>query len=196
MHRFFVSIFSLFLTPHGVLVLSALDSTMLFFMPAAIDTAVVVMSVRDRDFFWLYPVLAASGSVAGAALTFALGHKVGEPGLKRWISEPRLKQVRHKIDHHGVVAMGMTAVLPPPFPLTPFVLASGAFGLNKRKFFLTLAASRLLRFGTESLLALAYGRRILAWLKSDISDYALSGLVVLALVGTTITLVQVVRKAK
>src|SRR5207247_11253396 len=76
MHRFFVSIFSLFLTPHGVLVLSALDSTMLFFMPAAIDTAVVVMSVRDRDFFWLYPVLAASGSVAGAALTFALGHKV------------------------------------------------------------------------------------------------------------------------
>jgi len=196
MHRLFVSIFGLFLSPLGLLVLAALDSTVLFFMPAAVDTAVVVMSARYRNWFWLYPILAMSGSLAGAAFTFALGRKVGEPGLKRWISERRLKKIRTKIETRGVVAMGMAAVLPPPFPLTPFVLASGALGLNRRKFFLTLAAMRLVRFGTESLLALAYGRRILTWLNSDSFQYALAGLIVLALVGSTVTLFEVVRNVK
>jgi membrane protein YqaA with SNARE-associated domain len=195
-HRFFSSIFGLFLSPVGVLVLALLDSTMLFFLPAAIDTAVIVMSARHSDWFWVYPILATCGSLAGAALTFAFGHKIGEAGLKKWIPERKLKTVRQKIDHGGVVAMGMTAVLPPPFPLTPFVLTSGAFDLDRRKFFLTVGAMRLLRFGTESILALVYGRRILRWLDSDIFEYVISGLMVLALAGTAVTIIRSVRKAK
>ena len=193
MHRFFVPIFGLFLSPLGLLVLALLDSTMIFFLPAAIDTAVIVMSARNPELFWLYPILAMTGSVAGAMLTFELGHKLGETGLKRWISERKLKNVRSRIDHHGVVALGMTAVLPPPFPLTPFVLTSGALGLDKRKFFLTLASMRLLRFGTESLLAVTYGRRILLWMKSDIFEYIISGLVVLALAGSAVSIVKLSR---
>jgi len=196
MHRFFVSIFGLFLNPVGLLVLSLLDSTMLFFLPAAIDTAVVVLSARHRDWFWIYPIIAMAGSVAGAGLTFAFGHKIGEAGLKKWIPERKIKTVRRKIDHGAVVAMGMTAVLPPPFPLTPFVLTSGAFDLDRRKFFLTLAAMRLLRFGTESLLAITYGRRILTWLESDIFEYVIASLMILALAGTAATIVHIIRKVR
>ena len=36
----------------------------------------------------------------------------------------------------------------------------------------------------------------MVWLKSDRFEYALAGLVVLALAGTTMTLVQVVRKVR
>jgi len=196
-HQFFASIFGLFLSPLGVLILSLLDSTMVFFLPAAIDTAVIVMSARNPELFWLYPILAMTGSVAGSMLTFELGHKLGEAGLKRFIPERKLKRVKHKIDHRGVVVMGMTAVLPPPFPLTPFVLTSGALGLDKKKFFLTLASMRLLRFGTESLLALTFGRRILLrWIRSDSFEYMMSAIVVMALVGTVITVVQLARKAR
>jgi len=190
MHGFFRSIFGLFLSPLGVLVLAILDSTMVFFLPGAVDTAVIVMSARDPDLFWAYPILAMTGSVAGAMITFELGQKIGEAGLKRWIPERKLKSVRNKIDHHGVIALGMTAVLPPPFPLTPFVLTSGALGLDKKKFFLTLASMRFLRFATESLLALMYGRRILVWMRSDLFEYIISGLVVLALAGSAITIVK------
>lgn len=179
-----------------MLVLAALDSTILFFLPAAIDTAVIVMSVRHPDWFWFYPILAVAGSVAGAAVTFQMGHKIGEAGLAHWISAGRMKQVRKKIDAHGVVVMGMTAALPPPFPLTPFVLTSGALGLDKRKFFLSLAGSRFVRFGAESLLAITYGRRILTWLRADIVEYAISVLMVIALVGTAISVGQVIRKAR
>ena len=196
MHHFFTSVFSLFLNPLGLLMLGILDSSMLFFMPAAIDTAVVIMSARHPEWFWLYPVLATFGSVIGAAVTFACGHKIGEAGLKRWIPERKLKTARQRIDRGGVVAMGMTAVLPPPFPLTPFVLTSGAFDLDRKKFFLTLAAMRLLRFGTESVLALTYGRGILRWLESDIFEYVISGLMVLAFAGTAIAIIQTLRKAR
>ena len=62
MHHFFSSLFSLFLSPWGALILSALDSTVLFFLAAAIDTAVVVMSARDPDMFWIYMILAFAGT--------------------------------------------------------------------------------------------------------------------------------------
>jgi len=196
MHRFFVSIFGLFLSPLGVLVLAALDSTMIFFLPAALDTAVIVMSARDKDMFWIYPLMAVIGSVIGSATTFAFGEKLGEPGLMRFIPERKLRKVRQKIDDKGVVAMGATAVLPPPFPLTPFVLTSGALGLDRRKFFLTFGAMRFLRFFAESMLAVIYGRRILTWLQSDIFEYVIVSLMILALAGTAITIVQMIRKTR
>jgi membrane protein YqaA with SNARE-associated domain len=196
MHHFFTSIFNLFLSPPGVLVLAALDSTMIFFLPAAVDTAVIVMSAQDKDVFWLYPLMAVIGSLIGCAVTFVFGHKLGEAGLKRFIPERKLQKVRRKIDDKGVVAMGATAVLPPPFPLTPFVLTSGALGLDKRKFFLTLGVMRFLRFFTESLLAAIYGRRILSWLRSDIFEYVIGSMMILALAGTAITIIQMIRKTR
>src|SRR5262245_59363919 len=196
MRNFFISIFGLFLSPLGVLVLAILDSTMIFFLPAALDTAVVVMSAADKEMFWIYPIMAVIGSVIGSATTFAFGHKLGEAGLKRFIPERKLRSVRRKIDDKGVVAMGATAVLPPPFPLTPFVLTSGALGLDRRKFFLTLGAMRFLRFFAESLLAVIYGRRILVWLESDIFEYVIISLMILALAGTAITIIQMLRKAR
>jgi membrane protein YqaA with SNARE-associated domain len=196
MRDFFISIFGLFLSPVGVLVLALLDSTMIFFLPAALDTAVIVMSAADKEMFWMYPLMAVIGSVAGSATTFAFGHKLGEPGLKRFIPERKLRSVRRRIDDKGVVAMGATAVLPPPFPLTPFVLTSGALGLDRRKFFLALGAMRFLRFFAESLLAVIYGKRILGWLESDIFAYVIFSLMILALAGTAITIIQMIRKTR
>src|SRR5262245_11528896 len=196
MHHFFVSIFGLFLSPLGVLVLAVFDSTMIFFLPAALDTAVIVMSARDKDMFWVYPLMAVIGSVIGSAATFAFGQKLGEPGLKRFIPERKLKKVRRRIDDKGVVAMGATAVLPPPFPLTPFVLTSGALGLDRRKFFLTLGTMRFLRFFVESMLAVIYGKRILTWLESDIFEYVIVSMMILALAGTAITIIQMIRKTR
>src|SRR5262245_11883326 len=124
MHHFFSSIFGWFLSPFGVLLLAILDSTMVFFLPAAIDTAVVVMAARRGQLFWFYPIMAVVGSLIGVALTFTFGKKIGEPGLEHFISKKKLNNVRRKIDKKGVVAIGMTAAIPPPFPFTAFVLTS------------------------------------------------------------------------
>jgi membrane protein YqaA with SNARE-associated domain len=195
-HRFFVSIFRLFLSPGGILILGALDSTLIFFLPAAIDTAVIVMAARQPDWFWAFPLLASAGSIVGIAITFAMGSKIGEAGLQYWAPKSRIQQFLAKIGTSGVMAMGATALLPPPFPLTPFVLTGGALGVDKRKFFTTVAAMRILRFGIEGTLAFFYGRHIVRWLRSDVFEYAVSGLMILALTGTAVSIVYAARRRK
>jgi membrane protein YqaA with SNARE-associated domain len=146
-------------SPAGVIVLAALDSTLFFSLPFGIDAAVILLSARLRGTWWIVPLIATAGSVAGAALTFWMGVKIGEQGLERWISQKRLNRIRARVRDRGSVALAVLDLIPPPFPFTPFVLAAGALDVKGRTFFVTLAVCRILRFGLEAALALAYGRR-------------------------------------
>jgi hypothetical protein len=58
-------------------------------------------------------------------------------------------------------------VLPPPFPLTPFVLTCGALGFDRWRFFLVFGVMRLIRFGAVALLARHYGEGVLTFLQSE-----------------------------
>jgi membrane protein YqaA with SNARE-associated domain len=195
MHGIFSSVFRLFLSGPGLFVLAALDSTVIFFLPVAIDTAVVIMSARRHN-WWLFPLLAAAGSTVGLMITFLLGSKLGEAGLGRFVGKRRLDKVRSKIGESGAFALGMAALLPPPFPLSPVVLTGGALGIDKKRFLSSLAVMRVLRFTAEGILAFVYGRRILVWIESVVFEYAISILMLLALVGTAISAVRVLRRRR
>jgi membrane protein YqaA with SNARE-associated domain len=184
---------ALFASPIGVVVLAALDSTIFFSLPLGIDTAVMILAARLRDFWWTVPLLATFGSVVGAALTFWMGVKIGETGLDRWLPRTRLRRIRERINENGAVALALLDLIPPPFPFTPFVLAAGALEVDTRMFFVTLAACRLLRFGLEAALAIVYGRSILRWLDSDLFHDLVSLFIVVAVVGTTLSMVKLVR---
>ena len=77
----FHAAFGFFLTWWGAYLLAALDSTVVFFLPFGVDALVIYLSARSGMFFWIYPLLAAAGSVTGAAVTYWVGRKVGEMGL-------------------------------------------------------------------------------------------------------------------
>jgi membrane protein YqaA with SNARE-associated domain len=96
-----------FLTWWGAALLAALDSSMLFFLPFGIDTVVIYLAARDETLFWVYPVLAAFGSVMGAAITYWIGHKAGEVGLERLVPAPRLQRIRDRVRARGAVAMAV-----------------------------------------------------------------------------------------
>jgi membrane protein YqaA with SNARE-associated domain len=195
MHRFFLSIFRLFLSPGGIMLLGALDSTMGFFLPVAIDAGVIIMSARWRN-WWLFALLAAAGSIAGLTVTFLMGSRIGEAGLKRWIAPGKLLKLRSRMGDSGVLALSAAAVMPPPFPLSPIVLAGGAVGVDRRKFLSSLAVMRLVRFSAEGILAVIYGRHILRWIESVVFEYAISALMILAFIGTGITVVKGVRSRR
>jgi len=80
-------------------------------------------------------------------------------------------------------------LLPPPFPLTPFILTCGALAVDRTRFFLTFGAVRILRFGAEAALARIYGRRILRVLQSGPFQMVVAGFIVLALAGTVVSAV-------
>jgi membrane protein YqaA with SNARE-associated domain len=189
-------IIALFVSPLGVVVLAALDSTIFLSLPFGIDAAVILLSAQMGDLFWLVPLLAAGGSLAGAALTFWMGVKIGEKGLDRWVPERRLDRIRSRIREKGAVALAVLDLIPPPFPFTLFVLAAGALEVDAQTFFLTLAACRIFRFGLESVLAIVYGRSILAWLDSDLFHDIVTFFIVLAAVLTTMSIVRIVRSTR
>jgi membrane protein YqaA with SNARE-associated domain len=186
-------IIALFASPVGVVILGALDSTVFFSLPLGIDTAVVILAARMRDVWWIVPLLATAGSVAGAAISFWMGVVIGEKGLDRYVPPKRLKKVRAKIKDSGAIALAVLDLIPPPFPFTPFVLAAGALEVSAWLFFVTLAACRLLRFGVEAALARTYGRRIIAMLDSDLFHDIVFFFMVLALVLTVLSLVRLAR---
>jgi len=167
---------------------------MLFFLPVAVDAALIIMVARYHDWFWAFPLLATAGSLIGATATYMIGRKIGEKGLERWISKQRLARVRKKLQEREIFAIALAAVLPPPFPLTPFVLTSGALGMEKRKFYVSLGTMRFVRFGTEAVLALVYGRRILGWMRSDVFEYFVAGIGVLAITGTVWSIYHAFRR--
>lgn len=193
MTDFFRSIFGFFLTWWGPFVMAALDTSMLFFLPFGIDALVIFMAARNPDLFWLYPLMATAGSLVGASITFWIGRKAGAAGVERLVPRKRYERLKCRVSESGAIAMALPALLPPPFPLTPFILTCGALDVNRVRFFATLGVVRLVRFGAEATLARIYGRGVLAVLLSDTFQMIVAGFVLVALAGTVVSAVLIWR---
>jgi membrane protein YqaA with SNARE-associated domain len=187
----FGSLLGYFLTPAGLVALGILDSSLIFFLPLGIDVVLILLCARHPEWFWMYALAATAGSLIGAAGTYWLGKKVGEDGLRRWIGERKLARVRQRVGGTAATGVAALAIIPPPFPFTALVLAGGACGLDRWRFFSTLAVVRLLRFGVEGALAASYGRQILVWMESTAFEVTVGILIVLALVGTVVSAASV-----
>ena len=191
------SYFYWFLSPFGLILLAALDSTVVFFLPFANDTVVIYLAASDPDHFWLYPVLAVAGGLAGGLTTYWAGSRIGEDGIERWVSSRRMEAVREKAQAKGgAVALGLPAILPPPFPFTPFMLASGALRVNPWTFFAWASSMRLVRFIAEAVLARYYGKQIVAWMNSGVFRGIVWGFVALALAGSAWSIYALVKKTR
>jgi membrane protein YqaA with SNARE-associated domain len=196
MRSLFYSLLSYFLTPGGLILMGALDSSLIFFLPLGIDFVVVILSARNPELFWMYAILATVGSVIGAGFTFWLGRKVGEVGLARLIKPSRLHRIERKVSHSAAVSVAALGIIPPPFPFTAFVLTSGALRAAPWPFMTTLAGVRLVRFGVESALAARYGRGILRWMESTTFEVIVGALIFLAIAGTIVSAIAIWRGSR
>jgi membrane protein YqaA with SNARE-associated domain len=196
MRALFYSLLGYFLTPFGLVLMGALDSSMVFFLPLGIDFVVIILTARHPELFWLYALLATAGSLIGAGVTYWIGRKVGEVGLSRLIKPSRLKKVQERVSHHAAISVAGLAIIPPPFPFTAFVLTSGAFHVNAWSFFTTLAGVRALRFLIEGGLAARYGRGIISWMQSRTFTIVIGVLIGLAVIGTIVSAVAVYRSTR
>ncbi len=186
-------LFGFFLSTWGITVLAALDSSILFSVPFALDAAVVILAAQHRDLFWLYPLIVVPSSLLGAATTFWIGFKIGEEGLQRFVPKQRLERIHQRVRNSGAFALAVLDLVPPPFPFTPIILVSGALDVAPRRFFLTLAVVRAVRFGAEAVLAVLYGDVIVSWLESETVRAIAAIVFVLVLVGAAISSYQLIR---
>jgi len=193
---FFASILSFFFTPPGLLVMGILDSSVVFFMPMGLDVVLILAVARNPDVAWLYPLVAVTGGVVGCGITFWIGRKLGTHGLTRLVDARTLERVQRRVEHSAAPSVAALAIIPPPFPFTPFVLAAGAFGLEPWRFFGTLVVAKLLRYGTESVLAVRFGSGITTWMESTTFKVAVGIFILVVIAGTVVSGIQIARKAK
>lgn len=109
-------------------------------------------------------MLAASaivGSLLGGYTTWQVGRKGGEAALRRHVPVRMLGRITRWVKRHPILAVFLPAVLPPPIPLSPFVLASGALSVSRNRFLAVFGAARCLRYSLIAWLAASYGRAVM-----------------------------------
>ena len=136
------------------------------------------------------------GSILGGYTTWHLGRKGGEAALRRYVPARFLARILLWVEHHPILAVFLPAVLPPPIPLLPFALASGALGVTRNRFLVVFGAARALRYTFVAWLGVVYGRRVVRMFASTLQKWSspLLYLFLALLVGTICFAVWQVRR--
>jgi len=181
----------------GLLVLGILDSSFLF-APLGNDLLIIALTARHRDVLLMlyYAAMSTIGSTIGCLLVDAIFRKAGEKGLEKHLPKRRLEYVKRKVTDNAAWALVIAALAPPPFPFTPFVMASAALQYPRKRLLAVVAAARMVRFTALGVLAYFYGRRILKWAESDVVQWVLIGLAVLCIVGSIASVIGWIRRSR
>jgi membrane protein YqaA with SNARE-associated domain len=190
-----LAVFFFSLGGFGLLSLGVLDSSFLF-MPLGNDLLVVALTAAHRERMLYYVLMATAGSVLGVWFTHWVSAKGGRKGMEGEHKSKRLAYVERKMNEQGGIALATAALMPPPFPFTPFIIVAGALQYPLKKMLAIIAGCRGLRFMIEGSLALIYGRRIIGMAQSPYVQGFIIALVVISMVGSAYSIYSWVRKSR
>ena len=192
LYRFFrrLGVFGLFL-------MSALDSSFLV-LPFGNDLLLIGLVSSNREGWgWiLYVLVSALGSVVGVFVVDLLMRNAGEKGLERFISEKKVEKLKAKLENKMGITVFIATLIPPPFPFTPAVMTASALQCSRPKLFGAVFLGRLVRFGVEAVLALYFGRQVIAFINSDVVTYMVYGLIGIAVVLSTLSILRWLKRNK
>jgi membrane protein YqaA with SNARE-associated domain len=147
----------------GFIPLGLIDSSVIP-LPGSMDVLMIVLTARHGELWLYYAAMATIGSVIGGYVTYHMARKGGKAALERRFSAKTLKKVYGIFERWGFAAIAIPALLPPPAPLVPFVLAAGAMQYSVKKFLLAMTLGRIVRYTILGYLAARYGRKMLSFL--------------------------------
>jgi membrane protein YqaA with SNARE-associated domain len=163
----------------GVLLVSIVDSSFVPLpLPGITDIMVVVLAAQHANLFLLVG-LATTGSFLGGLFSYHVGQSGGMAFLEKHVPARIFKRVCTWMEEHAILAVALPAILPPPMPLSPFVLAAGALKMSRKKFLVTFTLSRLLRHAASAALGVYYGRHVLRAWNSFSREWAVPILIVI-----------------
>ncbi len=171
----------------GLFAVSVIDSSIIPLpLPGSTDLLLILLVAHHAN-----PILAAvaatAGSILGGYFTWGAGAKGGEAALPHYMPKRLVKRVTGQVEKNGVLVVSAFALLPPPFPMMPFLLAAGALGVSRKKFLVAFSVARAVRYSLVAWLAEVYGRPmarafrhyLAGW--SDILMWVYLGLMALAI---------------
>jgi membrane protein YqaA with SNARE-associated domain len=147
----------------GLIVLGIIDNSAIP-LPGSQDAMTIVLAASERTWWPYYALMATVGAVVGGYITYRLARQEGKAILEKRLSRAKAQKVYGTFEKWGFGAVLIPALLPPPLPMFPFLLAAGALQYSRSKFVTALAIGRGIRYTLLAFLAARYGRQILRWM--------------------------------
>jgi len=129
-------------------------------LPGSTDIVTVLLAAHHPNLWVYYAIMATAGAILGGYLTYRMARKGGKETLEKRFSKKKTDKVYAIFSRWGFAAVAIPALLPPPFPIVPMLLAAGAMQYPSRKFLTALTVGRGIRFTILAYLGFHYGRHI------------------------------------
>lgn len=175
----------------GLIILGVADNSVIP-LPGSMDVLTIWLAASNRHLWFYYAIMAVIGSLIGGYVTYYLARKGGKGTMERKLGKRNAQKVYKRFERWGFWAVAVPALLPPPFPIVPFLLAAGAMQYSRRKFIGALAVGRGIRFTIVAGLGAIYGRHIVKFF-SQYYKPALFTLIGLAVIAGILALIQYLR---
>lgn len=147
----------------GLIVLGVIDNSAIP-IPGSQDAMTIILAASEKTWWPYYALMATAGAVLGGYITYRLARKEGKAILEKRVPRRKAQKVYSTFEKWGFGAVIIPALLPPPLPMFPFLLAAGALQYSRGKFVTALAIGRGIRYTLLAFLAARYGRQILRWM--------------------------------
>jgi membrane protein YqaA with SNARE-associated domain len=172
----------------GLVLLGVADNSVVP-LTGSMDVLTIWLAARHREPWPYYALMATIGAVIGGYITYSLARKGGKETMERKLSKKRAAQFSKAFARWGFGAVAIPALMPPPFPFLPFLLAAGAMQYSRKKFVGALALGRGVRYTIAAWLGFHYGNHILRFF-SHYYKPAIAVLIGLAIIGTVLSVIQ------
>ena len=173
----------------GLAIIAFLDSSFLS-LPNVGDALIVALTIQHPERWMLYSGATTLGSTAGCLVLYTIARKGGEAFLRRRFSEAQIERGLGLFRRHGLLAVIVPAMLPPPTPFKIFVLLAGLAGVRPVAFTLGIAIGRGFRFGLEGWLAYKYGPLATQYIKDNLATASLVVAGLVLIVGVALILLR------
>ena len=145
----------------GLFLVAIVDSSFVPLpIPGVTDIMLILYAAAHTN-----PILLVAIATLGSAIGGYLSHVAGQAGgmkfLKKHVPPYILIRVTHWMETHAILSVSLPALIPPPMPLSPFVLAAGAVHMSRSKFMWAFTLSRFLRHCIAVWIGIHYGRTFL-----------------------------------
>jgi membrane protein DedA with SNARE-associated domain len=153
----------------GLFLVSIVDSSFVPLPIPGVTDIMLILYAAGHTNPILLVAIATLGSAIGGGLSHAAGQAGGMAFLKKHVPAGILTRVTTWMEKHAILSVSLPAILPPPMPLSPFVLAAGAVHMSRKKFMWAFTLSRLARHCIAVWIGIRYGHQFLR-LWSHFSD--------------------------
>lgn len=161
----------------GMILLGLVDNSIVP-VTGSMDVFTILLCAQGREWWPYYAFMATAGAVLGGYTTYRLARTQGN--RRRLRSQSWMQRVKKAFERWGAWSIALPALLPPPFPIVPFLTAAGVAQYPRKKFLCALAAGRAVRYAILGYLGYRYGRWILTLIRTHATTIIVVGCVAVA----------------